>query len=58
MFSCEFCETSENIFFIEHFWTTASVVCLLFCTELLGNGDQNTTTLYETWTIYLTHSFL
>ena len=30
MFSCEFCETSKNIFFIEHFWTTASVVCCVF----------------------------
>ena len=25
MFSCEICEISKNVFFIEHFWTTASV---------------------------------
>ena len=25
MFYCEFCEISKNIFFIVHFWTTASV---------------------------------
>ena len=25
MFTCEFCETSKNIFFTEHLWATASV---------------------------------
>ena len=25
VFSCKFCEISKNIFFTEHFWTTASV---------------------------------
>ena len=24
MFSCEFCETFKNTFFIEHLWATAS----------------------------------
>ena len=24
-FTCEFCEISKNIFFIEHLWATASV---------------------------------
>ena len=24
MFSCEICDISKNIFFTEHFWTTAS----------------------------------
>ena len=24
VFSCEFCEISENTFFAEHLWTTAS----------------------------------
>ena len=26
VFSCEFCEISNNIFFTEHLWTTASEV--------------------------------
>ena len=30
VFSCEFCETSKNIFFIKHFWTTASVYWINF----------------------------
>ena len=25
VFSCEFCETSQNTFFTEHLWTTASI---------------------------------
>ena len=32
-FSCEFCEISKKTFFIEHLWTTASVLlrfCLVF----------------------------
>ena len=28
MFSCEFYEISENTFFTEYIWTTASVYCL------------------------------
>ena len=34
VFSCEFCESSKNTFFTEHFWVTASemncYVCLSF----------------------------
>ena len=26
VFSCEFCEISENTFFAEHFWATASKI--------------------------------
>ena len=29
VFSCEFCETSKNIFFTEHLWATASVFSLV-----------------------------
>ena len=28
--SCEFCEISENNFFIEHLWATASIISLTF----------------------------
>ena len=27
VFSCEFCKIFKNIFFKEHFWSTASVLC-------------------------------
>ena len=30
MFSCEFCEISQNIFFAEHLWTTVSELCEFF----------------------------
>ena len=26
LFSCEFCEIFKNIFFVEHLWTTASIL--------------------------------
>ena len=37
VFSCEFCETLKNTFFMEHFRTTASVHYLLKNTELVSS---------------------
>ena len=39
MFSCEFCEISENTFFIEHLWATASLLGLKV-TELLSKKSD------------------
>ena len=34
MFSCEFCQISNNIFFKEHLWTTASIMHLLLLSDV------------------------
>ena len=36
MFSCKFCEISENTFFTEHLWTTASILSMLLDIEYLS----------------------
>ena len=52
MFSCEFCGISENNFFTEHLWTTASALSDYYFADLprpsrddlnnIGNNDDGT----------------
>ena len=56
MFSCEFCEISENTFFTEHLWTTASYILnefLKFCSlkALFGLFIQVFIYLFIYWVI-------
>ena len=36
--SCEFCGTFKNTYFIEHLWTTASVILVLFVSVIEFEG--------------------
>ena len=55
VFSCEFCEISENILFAEHPWTTASVAVesnlkRTVCGNLKASvNDSTTSRLFKTF---------